>query len=110
MIVRVGFFSGKVVKQLPSVTKRFGASRAWQWLFNTDVRGSFPMRTVPTSWLAKPVGAWSLSTTSLDFAASKISLAFFFISFQIATSLSQNLKRISDDGIPYASGRWESTV
>jgi hypothetical protein len=49
MIVRVGFFSGNVVKQLPSVTNRFLTSRAWLNAFYTDVRGSFPMRTVPTS-------------------------------------------------------------
>src|SRR5580698_10571196 len=57
MMVRVGFFSLEVVKQLPSVTKRFFTSRAWQWLLSTEVRGFFPMRIVPTSWLAKPVGA-----------------------------------------------------
>src|ERR1700730_16470090 len=100
MIVSVGFFSGKVVKQLPSVTKRLGVSRAWQWLFKTDVRGSFPMRTVPTSWLAKPVGVASVSIIERAFAASRISFAFSFMSFQTAMSLSQNFNRMVGAGIP----------
>src|SRR6266480_1789322 len=39
MMVSVGFFSLEVVKQLPSVTKRFFTSRAWQKLFRTEVWG-----------------------------------------------------------------------
>ena len=49
MMVSVGFFSLEVVKQLPSVTKRFFTSRAWQKLFRTEVWGFLPMRIVPTS-------------------------------------------------------------
>ena len=57
MMVSVGFFSLDVVKQLPSVTKRFFTSCDWQKLFKAEVLGSFPMRMVPTSWLANPAGA-----------------------------------------------------
>src|ERR1044071_8491987 len=56
-MVSVGFFSEKVVKQLPSTTNRFLTSCAWQYEFSTDFFESLPIRTVPVSWLAKPPGA-----------------------------------------------------
>src|SRR3974377_947029 len=49
MIVRVGFLSGFVTRGAPSITNTFFTSCAWQNAFNTDVRGSAPIRAVPTS-------------------------------------------------------------
>src|SRR5215469_9708700 len=64
IMVSVGFFSLDVVKQLPSVTKRFFTSCDWQKLFKAEVLGSFPMRMVPTSWLASPEAPVSSKKTS----------------------------------------------
>src|SRR5215472_4357824 len=53
-IVSVGFLSGLVTKAAASVTKRFLTSWAWQYLFNAEVFGSLPIRTVPDSWICTP--------------------------------------------------------
>src|SRR5262249_46600163 len=49
MIVSVGFLSGLVTSDAPSVRKRFFTSCDWQYEFNTEVFGSAPIRAVPTS-------------------------------------------------------------
>ena len=49
MMVAVGFFSGLLAKQAPSVTNRFFTSWAWQNPFRAESRGSAPILTVPTS-------------------------------------------------------------
>ncbi len=58
-MVHVTFLSGLVTNGPPSVTNRFWQSCAWQLLFSTDVFGSWPMRTHPTSWMMRPPGAMS---------------------------------------------------
>src|ERR1035437_662783 len=54
MMVSVGFLSGLVTNGAASATNRFLTSCAWQFLFNTDVLASLPMRTVPSSWMTMP--------------------------------------------------------
>src|SRR5207249_10573345 len=49
MMVSVGFLSGLVTSDAPSVTNKFFTSCAWQKPLSTDVFGSAPMRAVPTS-------------------------------------------------------------
>ena len=41
----------------PSATNRFLTSCAWQFLFNTEVDGSLPIRVTPTSWMIRPPAA-----------------------------------------------------
>src|SRR5438552_1073093 len=92
MMVRVGFFSLELVKQLPSVTKRFLTSLAWQKLFRTEVFGFLPMRIVPTSWLANPPGASPKSGNTSPFKFEQISIRPRFLSLHRATSFFPNRK------------------
>ncbi len=49
MYVSEGFWHADEAIAAPSVTNRFGTSWDWQYPFNTDVRGSRPIRAVPIS-------------------------------------------------------------
>src|SRR6516164_1273077 len=43
IMVRVGFLSGLLTRQAPSVTNKLGMSCAWQYPLRADVFGSDPM-------------------------------------------------------------------
>src|SRR5258705_9071089 len=53
-IVQVIFLSAWETNCPPSTQNRFLQSCAWLHLFNADLLGSFPIRTVPASWMISP--------------------------------------------------------
>src|SRR5713101_343301 len=57
IMVSVGFLSGLLTNDAASVTNRFFTSCAWQYPFNAEVFGFFPMRTTPSSWMFTPPSA-----------------------------------------------------
>src|ERR1700677_675115 len=98
-MVAVGFLSGFVVKDAPSVTNKFFTSCAWQNALRAEVLGSEPIRTVPTSCATPP--AWRcpqrlagepVLLTGVPPAASMIARKLSFISAAILTSFSLQAK------------------
>ena len=49
-----GFTPIEVGNRLPSATKRFFTSWAWQLALTAEEPGSFPIRTQPSSWMIWP--------------------------------------------------------
>ncbi len=97
-MVAVGFLSGFVVKDPPSVTNKFFTSCAWQNPLRAEVLGSEPIRTVPTSCATPPSWRWpqrlvgGVPLTGVPPAASTIARKLSFISAAILTSLSLQAK------------------
>src|SRR5581483_3402327 len=98
-----GFTQDEDTMHEPSVTNRLATSCAWFHELSTDALGSFPMRAVPISWIAKPGALSSIKVwISSAPAAASISAAAMDASFISAHSFSPYLQVIFSAGMPHA--------